>query len=198
MRPLGRIVHYGAASMTTESRSLISAFKTWLKCLTINSMEIIADNKCVSGYHLGYLLLNETAMKKTLKDIDILMGLYREGKIKMQIDSVYPYSKIGEAMKRMHTRQNVGKIILKPDCEIQETVTSENQVKISTTATTTTSPSTEEPKIAPAPPKTERPEEETKGTIQEETKKVPEEVKTETESTKPTSTTIEEQTPISA
>jgi hypothetical protein len=185
--------------MTTESRSLISAFKTWWKCLTINSMEIISDNKSISGYHLGHLFLNETALKKTLKDIDILMNLYKEGKIKMQIDSVYPFSKIGEAMKRMHSRQNVGKIILKPDCEIQETVTSENQVKISTTATTTTTtPLTNETKTAPEPPKTERPQEENKETLQqEETKNEPEEVKTEAEPSKPTSA-IEEQTPISA
>jgi hypothetical protein len=192
LRPLGRIVHYGAASMTTESRSLISAFKTWWKCLTINSMEIISDNKSVSGYHLGYLFLNETALRKTLKDIDILLGLYKEGKIKMQIDSVFPYSKIGEAMKRMHTRQNIGKIILKPDCEIQETITSENQVQISTTATTTTTPLAEESKQAPEPPKSERPEE-IKGTFQEETKK-----STDEPAPSKIAPTIDEQTPISA
>lgn len=137
LKPLGRIVHYGSASMTSESRSLANMFKTWWKCLSINSLEIISENKSVSGYHLGFLLNNPSFMSTATKDIDTLLKMWSEGKIKVQIDSQFGFSKVGEAMKKMHQRLNVGKIILKPDCEmpvveavVEEVAASLEEVKI--------------------------------------------------------------------
>ena len=79
-------------------------------------------------------------MQTTIQDVNTLIDMYEHGKIKIKIDSTYAYSKIGDAMKRMHTRLNVGKIILKPDAEIQpeattevQTVASAEQVKLIST-----------------------------------------------------------------
>ena len=135
LKQLGRIVHYGAASMTQESRSLLSAFKKWWKCLCINSLDIVSENKSISGYHLGYLMNNAGVASKTMEDIQSLLKLYQDGKIKIKVDSVFGFSKIGEAMKRMHERKNVGKILLKPDSELaseQPAVVSAEQVKLKT------------------------------------------------------------------
>lgn len=118
LKPLGKIVHYGATSITGESRSFANIFKTWWKCLNINSFDVISENKCVSGYHLGVLLNNQSFLKTAMTDIQILLQMYEQKKINIQIDSIYGYSKIAEAMKRLYTKQNVGKIILKPDSEI--------------------------------------------------------------------------------
>lgn len=131
LRPFGRICHYGAASITSESRSFVNAFKAWWKCLSVNSLDIINENRVVSGYHLGHLIGNPVCSEEMAKDISHLMELYQKGEIRVQHDSTFAYSKIGEAMKRMHSRQNVGKIILKPDAEF-EAVSSVEQVKVST------------------------------------------------------------------
>lgn len=104
--------------MTTENRSYINAIKTWLKCLSVNSLNIISQNKSVSGYHLGFLLGNSAVADKLKADVSKLFELYLSGKIKMIIDSKFAFSKVGEAMHRMHSRQNVGKIILIPDSEL--------------------------------------------------------------------------------
>ncbi|RNA37839.1 Synaptic vesicle membrane VAT-1-like protein [Brachionus plicatilis] len=120
LRPFGRICHYGAASITSESRSFMNAFKAWWKCLSVTSLDIINHNKSVSGYHLGFLMNNPSCVEQTHKDILHLLEMYQKGQIKMQIDSTYVFSKIGEAMKRMHSRLNVGKIILKPDSEVEK------------------------------------------------------------------------------
>jgi hypothetical protein len=72
-------------------------------------------------------LNNPSFIKTAIQDVNTLIDLYEQGKIKIKIDSTYGYSKIGEAMKRMHSRLNVGKIILKPDSEIQPETTSEVQ-----------------------------------------------------------------------
>ena len=139
LRPYGRIVHYGASTITNENRSIVNAFKTWWKCLSVNSLGIISENKSVSGYHLGCLLTNPAAAKKTMSDVATLMDLYEQGKIRIKIDSTYPYSKVGEAMKRMHTRQNVGKIILKPDSEWTEPAPAETTMTTPVPQTPTTS-----------------------------------------------------------
>jgi len=146
LTPLGRIVHYGSASMTGESRSLTNIFKTWWKCLSMNALDIISENKSMSGYHLGVLMQNPSFLKTATTDIATLIQWYCEKKIKVVVDSTYGFSKVGDAMKRMHQRLNVGKIIMKPDCEMPvppveepavETVTTTlEQVKLSETPAT--------------------------------------------------------------
>ena len=142
LKPLGRIIHFGVASMTSESRSLVSAFKTWWKCLSINSLDIMSDNKMIGGYHLGVLCKNPAFLKRVIdEDMKVLIDLYQQKKIRIKIDSTYSYSKIGEAMKRMHLRQNIGKIILKPDSELEPQVSNETVLATSATAELPTSSS---------------------------------------------------------
>lgn len=136
LKPFGRIVHFGAASISSESRSLVNAFKAWWKCLTVNALDIMSENKSVSGYHLGYLLPNPVCREIVNTDVKILLDLYEKGVIKIKVDSIYSYAKIGEAMKRMHSRQNIGKILLKPDYEIAPPAAVE-QVQIVTTVVST-------------------------------------------------------------
>ena len=96
---------------------------------------MVAENKCVSGYHLGYLLNNPTVAEELKADMKAIFDLYRDGKIKVKVDSTYGFSKIGEAMKRMHSRLNIGKIILKPDSEMPAEVvaaTTTDEVKLQT------------------------------------------------------------------
>jgi len=104
--------------MTSESKSYINAIKTWWKCLTVTSLEIVNENKSVSGYHLGYLLNNPDFIEKLHTDVQAILHLWEQKKIKVHIDSTHGFSKVGEAFKRMHSHKNVGKILIKPDCEM--------------------------------------------------------------------------------
>jgi NADPH:quinone reductase-like Zn-dependent oxidoreductase len=113
-------IHIGAANVAAsgENRSLLTAFKTWYKCFTTNSLSIVSNNKSIAGYHLGYLLKDSDTTKDiALSTINELFRLYNQGAIKPQVDNIYPYSKVGEAMQRMHNRQNIGKVLLRPDDE---------------------------------------------------------------------------------
>ncbi|CAF3325435.1 unnamed protein product [Rotaria socialis] len=120
LKPLGRIIYFGAANVAAsgENRSLLTAFKTWYKCFSTNSLSILSNNKSIAGYHLGYLLKDlDTTKEIALNTITELFRLYNEGAIKPQIDTIHSFSKVGEAMQRMHNRQNIGKILLRPDDE---------------------------------------------------------------------------------
>jgi hypothetical protein len=113
----------------------MTAFKAWWKCLSVNSIDILSENKTVGGYHLGYLIGNPAVSKELMTDLNILLDLYQSNKIKVKVDSIFPFSKIGEAMKRMHSRQNIGKIILKPDSEMnQEAVLNTEEINLTTPA----------------------------------------------------------------
>lgn len=111
------IFYIGAANVSAgENRSLLTAFKTWYKCFSTNSISIIQQNKSIAGYHLGYLLKDlEKTKDLALNTVNELFRLYNEGAIKPQVDSIHSFSKISEAMQRMHTRQNIGKVLLRPD-----------------------------------------------------------------------------------
>lgn len=123
LKPMGRIVHFGVASMTSENRSLVNAFKAWWKCLSLTSIDIMAENKSISGYHLGYLLNSPSAVEKCMMDLTKIIKMFEEGKLAVKVDSFFTYSKVGEAMRRMHARKNAGKIILIPDCEVESAST---------------------------------------------------------------------------
>lgn len=99
---------------------MISAVKTWWKSLSLNSIDIISHNKALSGYHLGYLLNKPECKEDSAADIKALLEMYNKGEIKFFVDSAFKFSKIGEAMHHMHSRQNVGKIVLKPDVEFDK------------------------------------------------------------------------------
>ena len=120
-------MYIGAANVSSgESRSLVSAFKTWYKCFATNSISILSTNKSIAGYHLGYLLQDlENNRDTALNAINELFRLYEEDAIKPQVDTVHPFSKIGEAMQRMHNRQNVGKVLLRPDDDTNSSAKSE-------------------------------------------------------------------------
>lgn len=167
LKPLGRIIHFGASSMSGEKSSIFNAIKSWYKCLSLNSLDIISHNKMIGGYHLGVLMSQPDYMKTLITDLNTIIDMYVAGKIKLKIDSTFSYSKIGEGMKRLHTRQNIGKIILKPDSEFPIASTpaqcampvvpiSTEDINLATTTTTTTTNhreqttvqvSTETPKI---------------------------------------------------
>jgi len=131
LKPLGRIIYFGAANVASgENRSLMTAFKTWYKCFSTNSISICSTNKSIAGYHLGYLLKDLTNNKElALNTINELFRLYNEGALKPQVDNIYPFSKIGDAMQRMHNRQNIGKVLLQPDSEINNKTTEQEQEK---------------------------------------------------------------------
>ena len=117
----------GAANVASgENRSLLTAFKTWYKCFSTNSISIPSTNKSIAGYHLGFLLKDLDNNKDVaVNTINELFRLYEEGAIKPQVDTVFPFSKIGEAMQRMHNRLNVGKVLLRPDSDNSNTVKEE-------------------------------------------------------------------------
>ncbi|KAH0626981.1 hypothetical protein JD844_002329, partial [Phrynosoma platyrhinos] len=113
LKPMGKIITYGVANVLTgQKKSLMAMAKTWWNQFSINTLQLLPSNKAVCGYHLGYMddeveLLNGVVTK--------LIALYNQGKIKPKVDSVWSFEQVVDAMKQMHEKKNVGKVVLVPE-----------------------------------------------------------------------------------
>ncbi|XP_029383501.1 synaptic vesicle membrane protein VAT-1 homolog [Echeneis naucrates] len=117
LKPLGTLIVFGVANcMTGQKKNLLAMAKTWYNQLSLNMLKLMQANKAVCGFHLGYIT-DEQLISRAMVT---LLELYRQGKIKPRIDSCYHFEEVTDAMKRMHERQNIGKVILLPEPKKEE------------------------------------------------------------------------------
>lgn len=115
LKPMGKIVHFGAANVVSgPTRSLWNLAKVYFATKNYSPLFMLSDNKAACGYHLGHLVDEPELLKPVIEE---LSEMYRDGKIKPIIDSVWSFEEIGPAMARMHDRQNIGKVIITPNKE---------------------------------------------------------------------------------
>ncbi|XP_029428564.1 synaptic vesicle membrane protein VAT-1 homolog [Rhinatrema bivittatum] len=119
LKPMGKVILYGSANLLTgQKKNLMALAKTWWNQFSINAMQLIHANKAVCGFHLGYL---DEELELVGSVVASLVNLYKQGKIKPKIDSVWPFEKVGDAMRQMQDKKNVGKVILVPEAPKEET-----------------------------------------------------------------------------
>jgi len=117
LKPLGKIIHFGAANAVSgPSKSYWSMLKSYMGIKSYNSLEMISKNKAICGYHMGQLINKPQIIRSAMQR---LVDLYKQGKIKPHIDTVWAFEDIGLAMARIHERANIGKVIISPQKETQ-------------------------------------------------------------------------------
>ncbi|XP_029191095.2 synaptic vesicle membrane protein VAT-1 homolog [Acropora millepora] len=155
LKHLGIIVIFGNASSVSESKGLFSSTKNWFQGVTFNPMQLFKESKTVCGFDLKEIGNFPELKKEAMTD---LFKLYREGKIKPHIDHVFAFEEVGKAMKKMHERKNVGKIILSPMKEPEPEPEPKPKAASSKTAGSKTAAEAEVPKEGEAEAKTEETE----------------------------------------
>uniref|UniRef100_G3NSV9 Vesicle amine transport 1 n=1 Tax=Gasterosteus aculeatus aculeatus TaxID=481459 RepID=G3NSV9_GASAC len=123
LKPLGTLIVFGESPncVTGQKKNLFAIAKTWYNQLSLNTLKLMQANKSVGGFHLGYLT-DELIGRAMFK----LLELYGQGKIKPRIDSCYHFEEVTDAMRRMHERQNIGKVILLPERKPEDTKSNSN------------------------------------------------------------------------
>jgi NADPH:quinone reductase-like Zn-dependent oxidoreductase len=112
LRPAGLLVAFGFANMASgEKRNLLHVVRNFLSVPKFSPMAMMDRNRAVAGVNMGHLW-KEAAM--LAEELGALLELYRGGKIKPTIDSVFKFEEAPAAHRRMHERKNVGKIVLVP------------------------------------------------------------------------------------
>lgn len=76
-------------------RSLLKAAKVWWDTKNINPLGLMIQNKAVCGFHLGYLDKDPEVVRTAFNEI---LDLYKEGKIKPRVDSVWAYEDVSTCL----------------------------------------------------------------------------------------------------
>lgn len=115
LKPMGKVVTYGMANLITgPKRNLMAMARTWWNQFSVTALQLLNANRAVCGFNLGYLD-GEVELIRTV--ITRLVALYNQGHIKPRIDSVWPFEKVADAMRKMQEKKNIGKILLVPGPE---------------------------------------------------------------------------------
>ncbi|WP_027645047.1 synaptic vesicle VAT-1 family membrane protein [Salinispora oceanensis] len=112
LRPVGQLIAYGFANLSTgERRSLrrLVGQLTGVPLLTPYGM--MDRNHTVSGVNLGHLWERTDLLRE---ELTALLDLWREGAIKPRIDQVFPFEEAAAAHRRIGERRNIGKVVLVP------------------------------------------------------------------------------------
>jgi len=113
LAPLGRLVLYGlSAAMPSRKRSWPRAIMAYLRTPRIHPVTLIEPNIGIFGVHLLHLGPKEfRVLPPALEEI---YGGLETGELRPIVDSVFPLTRDGavEAHRRLHARQNLGKVVL--------------------------------------------------------------------------------------
>uniref|UniRef100_A0A3Q3LE58 Vesicle amine transport 1 n=1 Tax=Labrus bergylta TaxID=56723 RepID=A0A3Q3LE58_9LABR len=110
LKPMGKLITYGTANMLAgQKKNLLAVAKNWYHQFSIHTLSLIQGNKSVCGFHLGYL---DGEMELISQAMNTILDLYKEGKVKPHIDSTWHMEQVGDAMRKMQERNNIGKVIL--------------------------------------------------------------------------------------
>uniref|UniRef100_A0A1A8PAR5 Vesicle amine transport protein 1 homolog (T californica) n=1 Tax=Nothobranchius pienaari TaxID=704102 RepID=A0A1A8PAR5_9TELE len=110
LKPMGKLITYGAANMLAgQKKNLIAVAKNWYHQFSIHTLSLIQGNKSVCGFHLGYL---DGETELIAQVMNTILELHQQGKIKPHIDSTWHLEQVGDAMRKMQERNNVGKVVL--------------------------------------------------------------------------------------
>lgn len=98
-----------------ETLSLLAVFKSWWQTKNIRPQDLLLNNRGVSGVYLVSLIEKDPA--KVRLYLDHIFELFKEGKIKPKIDSVWSLDQIVDATKVLAQRRNKGKVLLQINTE---------------------------------------------------------------------------------
>ncbi|KAF0033059.1 synaptic vesicle membrane protein VAT-1 homolog [Scophthalmus maximus] len=110
LKPMGKLITYGTSNMLAgQKKNLLAVAKNWYHQFSIHTLSLIQGNKSVCGFHLGYL---DGEMELITQVMNTVLDLYKQGKVKPRIDSTWHLEQVGDAMRKMQERNNIGKVIL--------------------------------------------------------------------------------------
>ena len=110
LRPGGRLVMYGANSVVTgERRNLFSAVKLIMGMPRFGSMDLMDQNKSVTGLNLLHFWDDRGSFEELGRPIGKLIA---DGHITPFVGKVFPMDQAPVAHRFIHDRKSVGKVVL--------------------------------------------------------------------------------------
>jgi NADPH:quinone reductase-like Zn-dependent oxidoreductase len=110
LAPAGRLVCYGVSELSTGgSRNLLGVVWKALRWPRFGPVSLMNDNRAVAGVNLGHLWTEDAILRP---QIERLLALAREGRIRPRVDRAFPLVEGAAAHQYIHERRNIGKVVL--------------------------------------------------------------------------------------
>lgn len=110
LKPFGRMVVAGYASIPFQKWNPFSWWKTWKEAPKVNLMKMAKASTCIAATHIGYLTENQeiaTSEWKDLQEFVLINGL------KPHVGHIFSFEDIQKAHELMESRRSMGKIVLR-------------------------------------------------------------------------------------
>ncbi|KAM3175751.1 hypothetical protein ACTXT7_007898 [Hymenolepis weldensis] len=123
LQPLGRYVVYGSSNFVTgERKNLFNFAKSWIQMDRISPLKLLEENKMLGGCSLKQMLFRQHNSKPIFDAWKALMQLLSEKKIEPIIDSEWSFEEVKDALHKLQSRENFGKVIISPKLKPKEPV----------------------------------------------------------------------------
>lgn len=111
LRSGGRLVNFGASSLVTGSRREI--FKVLVRLMRtpkFKPLTLMNENRGVLGVNMNSL--SKRAPELVAKEMQALLAMHAEGKIRPHVDRTFGPEEAGAAHQYIHDRKNKGKVVI--------------------------------------------------------------------------------------
>lgn len=109
LRPFGRVVVAGFASLNLKKWNPFSWYKTWRDIPRASIIQLGMKSQGVLATHLGYLLDDPNRMERIFKELSDFVNRHQ---IKPYIGKVFSFEQLPEAHLFIESRQSIGKVLL--------------------------------------------------------------------------------------
>ena len=112
LAPCGRLVAFGLSAVAGgNTRSLLRAATQLLSVKRFSPMQMMDDNKTISGTNMGHLFSHPELIEPQLV---ALLEMYDRGELSPHVDRAFSFEEAGAAHQYIHDRKARGKVLLVP------------------------------------------------------------------------------------
>jgi len=110
LKPLGRIIVMGYASMNLKKWNPLSWYKTWQGIPKANLMDMSKRVYSMMAFHLGYLMKDEVIMNRVIQGVSKFVIKHN---FRPVVGQTFSFDEIPKAHELMESRKSMGKIVIK-------------------------------------------------------------------------------------
>lgn len=112
LAPCGRLVAFGLSAATGgNTRNWLTAAASVLSVKSWSPMQLMGDNKTVSGTNMAHLFARPDLVEPQLAE---LLQMYERGELEPHIDRTFSFDEAAAAHQYIHDRKARGKVLLVP------------------------------------------------------------------------------------
>jgi len=112
LAPCGRLVAFGLSAVASgNERSWLKAVSSVLSVKRWSPMQLMDDNKTISGTNMGHLFSRPDLIEPQLA---ALLEMYERGEIEPHVDRTFRFAEAAAAHQYIHDRKARGKVLLVP------------------------------------------------------------------------------------